>query len=79
MNTRIQARLDSCLKERKRKRRRRIIAGVLCCAVAFMTSFSLIRPAVTQEQTVYCGYEEHTAHTGACYKENRTLICGQQS
>ena len=41
--------------------------------VVFVTSYALILPAITLEQTAYCGTEEH-AHTEDCYEKQ--LICG---
>ena len=49
------------------------IVSALACVVVFVTTYMLILPAVTLEQTAYCGCEEHQ-HGDACYEE--TLICG---
>lgn len=61
-------------RERKRKHRiwKRIVTG-LACAVVFSTTYMLILPALTMEQTTYCGLEEHQ-HDESCYE--RQLICG---
>lgn len=55
----------------------RRIACVLGCIVAFITTYALILPAITLEQTAFCGIEEHT-HNESCYGqqiENRNLVC----
>ena len=61
----------------KAKRRRnkiwRRIVGILACVVVFCTTYALILPAITLEQTAYCGLEEHT-HGPQCYETR--LICG---
>lgn len=49
--------------------------SILACVVVFCTVYALILPAVTMEQTAYCGKEEHT-HTEDCYKKE--LICGKE-
>lgn len=58
---------------RRREKRRRQSAAFLAAVVAFGTFYMLMLPAVTMEQTPYCGLEEHV-HGEECY-ENR-LICG---
>ena len=50
------------------------IVSALACVVVFVTTYMLILPAVTLEQTAYYGCEEHQ-HGDACYEE--TLICGR--
>lgn len=52
------------------------IVSVLGCLVVFCTTYALILPALTEEQTVYCGMQEHT-HTDACLEstEVQELIC----
>ena len=59
-----------------KKRRRRIwkrAVAVLSCVVVFSTTYMLILPAITEEQTTYCGHEAHK-HDAACYEKQ--LICG---
>lgn len=41
--------------------------------VVFCTVYALVLPAITMEQTAYCGKEEHT-HSEKCYEEQFT--CG---
>ena len=61
-------------KRAKRRTWHKVLAAA-ACVVVFCTTYALILPAITLEQTAYCGYEEHT-HGEACY--TRTLICGQE-
>ena len=44
--------------------------------VVFVTTYSLILPAITMERKTYCGLEEHE-HTEECYTVTRTCVCGQ--
>lgn len=68
--------MDTAKDYRERKRKhwiwKRIVTG-LACAVVFSTTYMLILPALTMEQTTYCGLEEHQ-HDESCYE--RQLICG---
>ena len=53
----------------KKNHRHRIwkrIVGALSCVVVFSTTYALILPAVTQEQTTFCGLPEHI-HQDSCY------------
>lgn len=50
---------------------KRVVTGLACLTV-FTTTYMLILPAVTLEQTAYCGIEEH-CHDSSCYE--RMLIC----
>ena len=53
---------------RKRKRKFwRSIVTALSCVVVFCTTYALILPAITLENTAYCGHEEHT-HSEECYQ-----------
>ena len=64
----------------RRKRIIRKIVSVLGCLVVFCTTYALILPAITMENTAYCGVEEHT-HTEACYRQNssKVLVCTADS
>lgn len=61
-----------------RKRRRGIwkkaVSMMSCIAVFCSTYCALMLPAITQENTGYCGYEAHE-HSEDCYE--KTLVCGQ--
>jgi len=52
----------------------------LCCVVVFCTTYALILPAITMEQTAYCGLEEHT-HSEECYQElpHQELVCNEDT
>lgn len=58
-------------KKRRHRVWRRIVAG-LACVVVFTTTYMLILPAITMEQTAYCGIEAHT-HEEACFEKQ--LVC----
>lgn len=51
------------------------VVGVLACAVVFCTTYALILPAITLENTTYCGFDTHQ-HGPECYE--KVLICGQK-
>jgi len=60
--------------QRKRKIWKKIVtfmAGI----VVFCTTYALILPAITMENTLICGYEEHF-HEEGCYLETGELNCG---
>lgn len=57
----------------KTRSRVRTIITVLCCVVAFCTTYALILPAITANATAYCGIEEHE-HADTCYE--KVLVCG---
>ncbi len=61
------------LKKQRRFKLWQRIVGALACVVVFCTTYALILPAITMEQTAYCGMEDHV-HTAECYE--RRLICG---
>lgn len=54
-------------------RKRHQVVSVLACIVVFITTYMLILPAITMEQTAYCGMEEHH-HSSECSEVQ--LICG---
>ena len=59
----------------KGKRQHRLwkqVVSLLACLVVFSTTYMLILPALTMEQTAYCGIEEHH-HDDSCYEKK--LIC----
>lgn len=53
-------------RQNHRRRTWQKVVGTLACVVVFCTTYALILPAITQENTVYCALEEHV-HTDACY------------
>jgi len=54
--------------ETRRKSRKifRQFLRIMCCVVAFVTTYALILPAITLEKQTFCGEEEHT-HSESCY------------
>lgn len=68
--------LPQAARYRKKHRRRRLwqrIVSVLACVVVFCTTYALILPAITMEETAFCGLEEHH-HDESCVEKR--LICG---
>lgn len=61
-----------------KKRRHNVwmrIVAVLGCIVVFCTTYALILPAITVENKVICGQEEHQ-HSESCY--SRELVCDKE-
>lgn len=52
---------------------------MLCCVVVFCTTYALILPAITMEQTAFCGLEEHI-HSEECFRTlpKTQLICTEE-
>ena len=63
--------------DKRRKRRKKIYAGLAVCAVlvAGFVSWKLILPGIALGGDTYCGKAEHT-HSEACYED--VLACGQE-
>ena len=69
--------MQNAEKYRKRRVRKKLwqrIVSVMGCIVVFCTTYALILPAITLEQTAYCGHEAHL-HEEACYAQEPLLIC----
>ena len=64
---------DKYSKKRNSRKRWYTIISVLACVVVFCTTYALILPAITMEQSAYCGIEGHE-HGEECYEKQ--LICG---
>lgn len=60
------------LQQQKRRKRRYKAVSILSVLVIFCTAYALISPAITMEETAYCGKEEHQ-HSATCY--TKELIC----
>lgn len=60
------------IKQKRQHRAWNRIVAVLMCVVVFVTTYMLILPAITMEQTAYCGFEEHK-HSAACFEKR--LVC----
>lgn len=73
MQNKLLSQVEKYEENRKHHKSWLLIVSALACVVAFVTTYMLILPAVTLEQTAYYGCEEHQ-HGDACYEE--TLICG---
>ena len=71
----------NALQKHKRKKRWQKVLSVLAAVVVFVTTYMLILPAITLENNVVCGKEEHT-HTEDCYTikpETKELTCTLES
>ena len=76
MHEEISERYQTYTAGRKKRRFWRKIVNVLGCVVIFCTTYALILPAITMEQTAFCGLEEHI-HSETCYAPSTqsVLIC----
>ena len=72
MSLTIQEQKNNYEAGRRRMKHWRTLVTALACIVVFCTTYALILPAITMENTAYCGYEEH-AHNEECYITQ--LIC----
>ncbi len=63
------------MQSRKRSAWRKFVQ-VMACIVVFCTTYALILPAITLEQTYSCGMEAHS-HDENCYaaETNQVLVC----
>lgn len=79
MKSTLQQMIHMFYKEHKNKVNWQKVVSVMMAIVVFCTTYALILPAITMEQTYYCGYEEHQ-HTKECYSSNTqsTLICSTE-
>lgn len=69
---RISQKAESFRKNRIRRHAwQRVVFGA-ACVVVFCTVHALILPAITMEEDVFCGVEEHT-HLESCYEQR--LVC----
>lgn len=73
MQKTVQSEADVFLAKKRRRRLWTKIVSVLGCVVVFVTTYMLILPAITMEQTAWCGIEEHQ-HGDSCYEMQ--LVCG---
>lgn len=53
------------------------LLAALACVVVFCTTYALILPAITLDQSTTCGLEEHTHTAEVCYAKE--LICTDES
>lgn len=81
MNSSLTNHTKNALQKQKRKKRWQKVLSVLAAVVVFVTTYMLILPAITLENNVVCGKEEHT-HTEDCYTtkpETKELTCTLES
>ena len=81
MNSSLTNHTKNALQKQKRKKRWQKVLSVLVAVVVFVTTYMLILPAITLENNVVCGKEEHT-HTEDCYTtkpETKELTCTLES
>ncbi len=52
------------------------VVSVLACVAIFVTTYMLILPGITMEQTAYCGLEEHS-HDASCYETQLTCTLAE--
>ena len=66
MHQTIRKKIDSYVEKSKKRRIWKTGVSVLACFVVFCTVYHLMLPALTAEETAYCGDEAHE-HTLSCY------------
>lgn len=67
-----QAKVEQYVKSNGRRRIWQRIVSALAAVVVFCTTYALILPAITMEQTAFCGLQEHI-HDDSCYTPGETL------
>ena len=86
MIDKLQQQIDNLTQQHENHKRWLALLVVLAGMVVAATAHALIRPAITLENTTYCGQTEHT-HTEACYTSIATaetaasdqeLTCGKE-
>ena len=79
MEQEISRQIEQTNQKRARRSIWRRVVSAMACVVVFCTVYALILPAITMEQKVFCGYEEHS-HTESCYRQDtqRMLICSAE-
>lgn len=59
---------ENFLARNQRRRTWKKIVSILACIVVFCITYALILPAITLEETTWCGITEHT-HSKSCYTQ----------
>ena len=86
MIDKLQQQIDKLTQQHENHKRWLALLVVLAGMVVAATAHALVRPAITLENTTYCGQTEHT-HTEACYTSIATaetaasdqeLTCGKE-
>ena len=72
MGINIQTSIEKHVKKNKRRKVWKTLLSTLGCLVVFVTTYALILPAITIENTSFCGIEEHL-HDDSCYVKK--LLC----
>lgn len=67
-----QVKAEQYVKSNGRRRIWQRIVSALAAVVVFCTTYALILPAITMEQTAFCGLQEHI-HDVSCYTPGETL------
>ena len=70
MRQNVLQKIAKYLTEYKGRKRWQKVVTCMAAVVVFCTTYALILPAITMEDT-YCGMEEHV-HSDACYTEVTT-------
>ena len=74
----MKEKLDAYTRKNKRRKRWQQVVTAMAAVVVFCTTYALILPAITLENTPTCGIEEHQ-HEDACYRMPQTaLLCTNQ-
>ena len=73
MRKKYRNQIEQYVKQNHRRSAWRKFVRVMACIVVFCTTYALILPAITMEQTHNCGLQAHS-HGEGCY-ENDALVC----
>ena len=78
MRKKYRNQIKQYVKQNHRRSAWRKFVRVMACIVVFCTTYALILPAITMEQTHNCGLQAHS-HGKGCYEtvEIRDLICAE--
>jgi hypothetical protein len=77
MSTEFDKKMQGFLEKKGKRKLWRIILSIAVAFTVFITTYTLILPALTMEK-VTCGLEEHVHSVeDGCYKENKSLICSK--
>ena len=78
MRKKYRNQIEQYVKQNHRRSAWRKFVRVMACIVVFCTTYALILPAITMEQTHNCGLQAHS-HGEDCYEtvEIRDLICAE--
>jgi len=78
LKEKLKQQADAYTRKNKRRKRWQQVVTAMAAVVVFCTTYALILPAITLENTPTCGIEEHQ-HEDACYRMPQTaLLCTNQ-